>query len=142
MESASDACDAAGVSNYPFLDLYRALFEYALKYGYDDAQGGFFDSGGFNQPASNRSKTWWVQAEAVVSALRLYRLTHDPEYLRVFEKTCGWIDAHQTDWKHGEWFETIAPDGNPRGNKASIWKSGYHNGRAMIECLALLKARP
>ena len=30
----NDACDAAGISNYPLLDLYRALFDYALKYGY------------------------------------------------------------------------------------------------------------
>ena len=36
------------------LDLYRALFDYSLKYGYDEAQGGFFDSGPFNAPADSR----------------------------------------------------------------------------------------
>ena len=44
----NDACDAAGISNYPLLDLYRALFDYALKYGYDEDQGGFFYYCAFN----------------------------------------------------------------------------------------------
>jgi cellobiose epimerase len=137
-----DACDAAGISTYPLLDQYRALFDYALKYGYDDAQGGFYNSGLFNQPADNREKTWWVQAEALVSALYMHRLTHEPKYLEVFEKTYDWIEHHQADWKQGEWFEVITPRGAPRGDKAGIWKAGYHNGRSMIECLEILKARP
>jgi mannobiose 2-epimerase len=135
-----DACDAAGISTYPYLDLYRAVFDYSLKYGFDEAQGGFFTSGPFNQPANDRVKTWWVQAEALVSSLYLYRLTDDPKYLRVFEKTYDWVDQHQTDWVHGEWFENITPDGTPQGDKAQMWKGGYHNGRSMIECIDLLKS--
>jgi mannobiose 2-epimerase len=137
-----DACDAAGISNYPLLDVYRALFDYAMKYGCDEDQGGFFTSGAFNKPADNRDKTWWVQAEALVAALQMHRLTHDPKYLRIFEKTYGWVEKHQTDWKRGEWFEIVTAQGSPRGDKASIWKSGYHDGRSMIECLEILKAQP
>jgi mannobiose 2-epimerase len=135
-----DACDAAGISTYPYLDLYRAIFDYALKYGFDSAQGGFFTSGPFNQPADDRAKCWWVQAEALVSSLTMHRLTHDPKYLRVFEKTYDWVDRHQVDWIHGEWFETITPDGVPQGDKAQPWKGGYHDGRSMIECLEILKS--
>ena len=80
-----DACDAAGVSNYPFLDLYKTLFEYSLKYGYDGRNGGFFYTGRFNTPADDRSKSWWVQAETIVSSLRMYEYTKDPKYLEVFE---------------------------------------------------------
>ena len=136
-----DACEAAGISPYPLLDLHRALFDYSLKYGYDEDKGGFFNYGAFNQPAQDRAKTWWVEAEAIVSALYMYRLTRDPKYLRVFEKTYDWIEKYQTDWQHGEWHDTITPDGPPRGDKAHIWKAGYHNGRAMIECLEILKAQ-
>jgi mannobiose 2-epimerase len=71
----------------------------------------------------------------------MYRLTHDAKYLRVFEKTYDWIGKHQVDWTNGEWFETIMPDGTPKGDKAQIWKAGYHNGRAMMECLEMLKAQ-
>jgi mannobiose 2-epimerase len=136
-----DACAAAGISSYPLLDLYRTLFDYGLKYGFDETNGGFYSDGPFNQPASNRDKTWWVEAEAIVSALHMYRLTHDEKYLRTFEKTYDWIEKHQVDWKNGEWYDTITPAGIPRGDKAQAWKSGYHNGRAMIECLEILKAQ-
>lgn len=134
-----DAADAAGVPNSPLLDLYRELFAYSLQYGYDQAEGGFYDTGAFRKPADQRSKIWWVQAEALVSALTMYKLTGDPTYWRVFEKTWEFTNKRQTDWEYGEWHATILPDGTARGDKANAWKGGYHNGRAMIECLAILK---
>jgi len=133
-----DACDAAGVSNFPLLDLYRMLFDYSLRYGYDERNGGFYDSGSFRQAADSRNKIWWVQAEALVSALYMYRLTREPRYLEVFEKTYDFVERHQVDWENGEWHATITPEGRAQGDKAHIWKAGYHGGRAMIECLAVL----
>lgn len=134
-----DACDAVGVSNYPFMDLYKTLFEYSLKYGYDAANGGFFYTGPFNGPADDRSKSWWVQAEVIVSTLHMYQYTKDPRYLSIFEKTFELIETKMVDWDTGEWFGTITPEGRPEGDKANPWKAGYHNGRAMIECLQMLK---
>ena len=137
----NDACDAAGVSTYPLLDLYRALFDYSLKYGYRRGPGRLLLLMAPSiSPPQNREKSWWVQAEASVSALYMYRLTHDSKYLDVFQKTYDWIDQHQVDWKNGEWFDTDpARRHSPQGDKAQIWKSGYHNGRAMMECLEMLK---
>ncbi|MBC8217556.1 MAG: AGE family epimerase/isomerase [Planctomycetes bacterium] len=134
-----DACDAAGVSNHPFVDLYRTLFDYSLKYGCDDANGGFYDSGPFNQPADRRSKIWWVQTEAIVSALYMNRMTQDSKYLAIFEKTSDFIEKNMVDSDSGEWHAEITPDGTSRGDKANAWKAGYHNGRSMIECLQILK---
>jgi len=134
-----DACNAAGVSNYPFMDLYYTLFNYSLRYGYDEVNGGFYDSGPFNQPADRRNKVWWVQAEAMASALHMYRVTGEPKYLSVFEKTSGFIENNMVDWANGEWHHYITPEGTIKGSKASPWKAGYHNGRAMIECLEILK---
>ena len=134
-----DACDAAGVANGPFLDLYKTLFEYSLKYGYDEAHGGFYYTGPFNGPADDRSKSWWVQAETLVSTLRMYEQTKDPKYLAVFEKTFDFINTRMVDWKNGEWYEAISAQGQPQGSKGSIWKAGYHNGRSMIECIEILK---
>lgn len=134
-----DACDAAGASNYPFLDLYRTLFDYSLKYGYDEQNGGFYYAGPLGAPADDRSKVWWVQAEVIVSALRMYEYTKDTKYLAVFEKTLELIDTKLVDWKTGEWHSRITADGEPQGDKANTWKAGYHNGRAMIECIEILK---
>ena len=135
-----DACDAAGISNYPLLDVYRAQWDYSLKYGYDSEKGGFFYSGAFNQPADQRNKSWWVEAEALVSALYMYRITGEAKYLSVFEKTFEFVDRYQVDWENGEWHADVLPDGTTRGDKAQPWKAGYHQGRAMIECIGVLKA--
>jgi mannobiose 2-epimerase len=134
-----DACDAVAVSDWPLMDLYKTLFEYALKYGYDEANGGFFYTGPFNQPADDREKSWWVQAEALASSLHMYERTKDPKYLAVFEKTLSFIETKVVDWETGEWHATVMPDGRPRGDKANPWKAGYHDGRAMIVCIEILK---
>jgi mannobiose 2-epimerase len=134
-----DACKALGVAAHPFVEMFRMLWDYSLKYGYDGANGGFYYTGPYGKPADNRVRSWWVQAEAIVSALYMHKLTGDAKYWQVFAKTCDFIDRHQTDWKRGEWFEGITPDLKPVGAKASIWKGAYHNGRAMIECLELLR---
>jgi mannobiose 2-epimerase len=134
-----DAIDAIGGSSWPLLDLYRELWAYTLKYGYDEKNGGLFESGGFNQPAVSRAKSWWVQAEAIVSALYMYKYTKDPKYIEVFGRTYDFIEKYQVDWKTGEWHPTVSRDNQPSGDKAGIWKGGYHNGRAMLECLKLLR---
>jgi mannobiose 2-epimerase len=122
------------------MDLYKTLFEYSLKYGYDGQSGGFYYTGPFNAPADDRSKSWWVQAEVIVSALHMYEYTKDPKYLSIFEKTFDLIETKMVDWEVGEWHSTITADGRARGDKANPWKAGYHNGRAMIECIQILKA--
>jgi mannose/cellobiose epimerase-like protein (N-acyl-D-glucosamine 2-epimerase family) len=136
-----DALRALDRPTAPYHDLFRELFAYAMTHGDDRANGGFFDSGPPQQPADRRAKVWWVQAEALVSALTMFQLTGDPRYADVFERTWAWIDTKQTDWTSGEWFETIQPDGTPRaGNKAHQWKAGYHNGRALIEVLERIES--
>jgi cellobiose epimerase len=135
-----DACDAAGISPSPLRDLFQVLFNYALKYGVDEKKGGFYRSGNIvTNRVTDRNKVWWVQAEALVCSLYLYRLTQDTKYLEVFARTYDFIDVYQVDWHNGEWYATITPKENPEGNKADQWKAGYHNGRAMIECLTILK---
>ncbi len=135
-----DACNAAGVPNHPFADLYETLFAYSLKYGYDPDKGCVYYTGPFNQPATDLSVSWWVQAETLASALHMYRFTGHPKYRSVFEKSFAYIDKHMVDWDAGEWHHMIMPDGTIRGDKASPWKAGYHNGRAMIECLEILES--
>ncbi len=132
----ADALDALNQPVAPYTEFFKAVFAYSRKYGWDEAKGGFFDSGPQGQPADRTQKVWWVQAEVIVASLEMYRQTGDPAYLDIFEKTWRFIDTSQTDWINGEWFESIAPDGTPsRGNKATPWKGGYHNGRALLQVL-------
>jgi mannobiose 2-epimerase len=132
----AEALDALNQPIAPYTEFFRSVFAYSMQHGWDAAKGGFFDSGPKGQPADRKQKVWWTQAEVIVAALEMYRQTRDPMFLDVFEKTWRFIDTAQTDWKHGEWFESIAPDGTPsKGNKGHPWKAGYHNGRALLQVL-------
>lgn len=134
-----EAAKAAGVSDAPLHDLYKVNWAYCLKHGWDAAQGAFCDSGLPGQAADRRQKVWWVQAEVLVSALKMYRLTGEAQYREVFEKTWAFVESKLIDWKTGEWHSEVTADGQPRGEKAQMWKAGYHNGRALVECLAELR---
>lgn len=135
-----DACHAAGISPSPLLPRLRAVFAHSLAHGYDRRRGGFFEHGPPERRATGRDKIWWVQAEAIVCCLCLHRLTGDPLYLSVFMGTYDFIERHQVDWVHGEWHGRITPCGPAAEDKAHLGKTGFHNGRAMLECLALLEA--
>jgi mannobiose 2-epimerase len=133
-------CRVAGVPDGPLVPLYRSLWETTLDYGMDWERGGLFDSGPAGRPADRREKVWWVQAEALLSALELFRRTGDERYRRAFELTLGWIADAQPDWAGGDWHAVVNSNGMPSGDKSGAWKDPYHQGRAIIECLAALEA--
>lgn len=134
-----EACNALDISNSPFLDLFRILFDYSIKYGFDHREGGFYRNGFFNKQADQKDKVWWAQAEGLASSLHMFAITQDHTYLVIFDKTLEWIERNQIDWENGDWFCIIDQAGNPRGDKAYEWKGAYHNGRAIMECLNILK---
>jgi mannobiose 2-epimerase len=133
-----EACRTVGISVSLLLDLHRTIFNYALQYGHDEENGGFYDSGPLNKQADRREKIWWVQAECLISALRMFHLTREEVYRNCFLRTLGWIVNGQVDWEHGEWHERVSRDGKISGVKSGPWKGPYHNGRAMLQCLELL----
>ena len=132
------SCDSASISPAPLLHFFTDSFAYALQYGEDGKKGGFYHAGPFDAAARSRGKIWWVQAEALVAAIRMYVLTHEERYLNCFSQTLNWINNFQVDWHNGDWHAQINRNGKPSGDKAGEWKTPYHNGRAMIECLKLL----
>ena len=99
--------------------------------------GEMLDAFNFKTDTLMQERVWWVQAEALLSVLTLYRATREPAYLAVFEMTLGWIEKAQVDWQGGEWHREIDADGQPRGAKFDRWKCPYHNGRAILESLDL-----
>jgi len=134
-----DALRAAGLPVSPWVDFFRHSFEYSMRFGWDSRNGGFWDWGPLGQPATSLIKVWWVQAEALVSALTMYRLTGERQYRDVFERTWEFIERHMADRENGEWWPQVDEKLKPGGNKAYEWKGPYHNGRAMIECLEILR---
>jgi mannobiose 2-epimerase len=80
-----------------------------------------------------------VQAEVLVSALRMYELTGRGRYLDVFAETFDFLDEYGIDHDVGEWHSGVTDDLEPVGRKGAMYKGAYHNGRAMLECLAALE---
>jgi mannobiose 2-epimerase len=134
-----DAAACLGLSPQPLRGWAEALCGYSLKYGYDRQHGGFYYTGPLGRPADDTRKEWWVQAEALVSMLQMYRLTGKPEYYDVFSQTLDFVEKHQVAPK-GSWWASRAADGSALGNqRSSPWQGAYHNGRAMLLCARLLE---
>jgi mannobiose 2-epimerase len=116
----------------------EALVGYSLKFGYDRRHGGFFYTGPLGKPAEDTRKEWWVEAEALVSMLEMYRLTGKREYYEIFRQTLDFVEKHHVA-KEGSWWATRQTDGAPQGDqRTGPWQGAYHNGRSMIRCEKLL----
>jgi cellobiose epimerase len=139
-----EACESTGLPNPALRDFYDAVFYNSWRFGCDHRDGGFFYQGPIGQHATAKQKVWWVQAEALVCALHMYRLTRRQIYLSCFRDTLLWITRRQIDWQVGEWHRRIEPDGTASGDKTGdqtgAWKTPYHSGRAIIRCLDLIAA--
>lgn len=135
----TQASAAVNLAPALLMGCYRSWFSVAFDRAFDRSRGGFFGRGYVGQPAHVRDKTWWVQAEGLLGALQMFVHTGEAHYYACFCQTLDWIEARQVDWTHGDWHRTIKPGGAIHGDKADAWKTPYHNGRAMIECLVLLE---
>ena len=134
-----DAGRALGSSPRMFRSWAEALCAYSLKFGYDRQHGGFFYTGPLGKPATDTKKEWWVEAEALVSMLEMYRLTGKTEYYDVFRQTFEFVEKHQIA-KDGGWWATRRADGSPSGNaRTGPWQGAYHSGRSMLLCAKLLE---
>jgi mannose/cellobiose epimerase-like protein (N-acyl-D-glucosamine 2-epimerase family) len=118
----------------PSWDHFGAHIEHALKYGYDHERGGLFNRGVGDEPASDTSKVWWVQAEMMAALTDAIRHRPTPEHRLALEKLVHFVQAHGTDRRDGIWLDTVAADGRPlRTGKAHNWKTSYHDVRAMVK---------
>jgi mannobiose 2-epimerase len=134
-----DASRALGQSPPLLRGWAEGLCAYSLKHGYDREHGGFFYTGPLGRPAEDTKKEWWVQAEALVSMLEMYRLTGKQEYFEVFRQTLDFVEKHQVA-REGSWWATRTADGSPKGDsRSSMWQGAYHSGRSMLLCAKLLE---
>jgi mannobiose 2-epimerase len=112
-----------------------ALCRTSLEFGFDAEHGGFYSSGPLGKPADDRKKIWWVQAEALVSMLDMFRVTRDATYYHAFAQTLDFVERNQVA-QEGGWWATRAVDGAALGDqqRTGPWQGAYHAGRAMILC--------
>lgn len=85
----------------------------------------------------DRSKIWWVQAEAVVGFYNAYQKSGNPEYLDAAYDTWEFIKDHIVDKRGGsEWYWKVNEDLTvPAMLIVEPWKCPYHNGRMCLEII-------
>ena len=133
-----EAADVSGAQNTRTASVAKALVDHALDVGWDEKNGGLFEAGGTFGPVHDKRKSWWVQAEVLNALLRMSQLhPRDPrDYRKLFERQWGYMKKNVIDAEHGEWYaDALDAGGNPKANKASEWKAGYHGGRALMNAV-------
>jgi mannobiose 2-epimerase len=120
----------------------RKLEDHALKYGWDDRDDGFYDSGPPNAPADHTNKVWWTQAEGLNGMLLMHRRHPDlGPYYDHFEKQWAFIRTHVIDPATLDWWGTVGRTGEPKEpSDSGIWKETYHDGRALMTSIEALGA--
>ncbi len=139
----TEAAEALGNSDERSRVVPRMLVDHALQYGWDKERGGFFYGGSTFGEIFLRDKSWWVQAEGMNALLLMARLyPNDAEfYEKKFLEQWEYIKRYMLDRKYGEWHAS-GLDSNPDRTqaKATVWKASYHNSRALMNCLGMLRA--
>jgi mannobiose 2-epimerase len=112
------------------------------------ADGSETDGSVFNERNSitghlDSDKHWWMQAEAMVGLAYAWKITGKEAYLDQLVKVWQFICTFVIDKENGEWFGRIDRDGIPyvSEDKAGFWKCPYHNSRAMMEVINILKQK-
>ena len=103
------------------------------------AEGGMVYEKNLDTGHVDADRHWWVQAEAVVGYMNLYRHFGDEDALQKALACWEFIKSHLIDREHGEWFWSLRADGtiNKEEDKAGFWKCPYHNGRMCMEVMEI-----
>lgn len=113
---------------------FQAHVDHALKYGYDQERGGLYNRGEGDQPATQKDKVWWVQAEMLAALTDGFVHKPSAEYARSLESLLDFITKYQADPRDGIWRDTVAEDGGEKNPaKAHNWKANYHDVRALVK---------
>jgi cellobiose epimerase len=143
-----EASEALGMHNdTTTLRTAKTMVDHALRYGWDEKLGGFFD-GGYYVAAADRpsiirdTKEWWSQAEALNSLLMMSDL-FPADAMQYYDRFCAqwhYCKGYVIDMERGGWYWG-GVDRVPQhrtGPKGTIWKGNYHTSRALINCIRRL----
>ncbi|WP_068619886.1 AGE family epimerase/isomerase [Paenibacillus tuaregi] len=85
----------------------------------------------------DKTRVWWVQAEAIVGFYNAYERTQDSRFLKLADQLWSYIKNNLVDKRNGgEWYWSIEPDGTPTAREINgAWKCPYHNSRFCLEII-------
>jgi mannobiose 2-epimerase len=133
-----------GKADTKTLAIGKKMVDHALKNGWDNNAGGFYDEGYYFKykpgiTITYDTKNWWAQAEALNTLLMFSEMYPNDEmqYRQKFFKEWQYVHTYLIDHEHGDWYEA-GLDNSPEAKtklKAQIWKTTYHIFRAFMNCM-------
>lgn len=110
----------------------------AWELGWDRENGGLFYGVAPDGQPCDRDKYFWVQAESLASAWRLWRQCGQAEALAQYQALWRWSWEHLVDHQHGAWFRVVSADGRKlETTKSPPGKVDYHTMGACWDVLSV-----
>ncbi len=129
-----EACERINYYDKDTASMTRALASYVLENGFD----GHYVHNHLIDNVRDKQIIWWVQSEAMIGFYNQYQKTNQDAYLIACEQIWETINRYLVDPRiNGEWFWSCDSEGRPNLNRgtAELWKTPYHNSRAMMELI-------
>lgn len=117
----------------------KQLFDTAMRYGWDEENGGLIYGYDLEGRAVFRDKYFWVQAESIAAAALLAARTQDASYWAWYDKLWRYSWEVFVDHEFGGWYRVLSPQ-NQRYSDKKTWsnKADYHT---MGACYEVLKSK-
>ncbi|MDB2390888.1 AGE family epimerase/isomerase [Alphaproteobacteria bacterium] len=115
------------------------LFDLAMDKGWDAEHGGLVYGYGPDGKFADAHKYFWVQAEAIATAWRLYQRTGTARYQQCYHQLWQWSWTHLVDHEYGGWYRILAQDGRRvEPYKSPAGKVDYHTMGACWDVLTVM----
>lgn len=114
------------------LDDARALFDTAVRDGWDAVRGGFAYTVDHDGTPVVADRLHWVAAEAIGAAATLAAVTGEPAYEQWYRTFWDHAAVRFVDTERGSWLHETAPDGTPTTGTWSGKPDTYHVVQATL----------
>lgn len=126
----------------------KRMVDHALKNGWDNTTGGFYDEGYYFKNENSitilkDTKNWWAQAEGFNTLLLMAALfpKDSMRYYDKFKQLWSYTNTYLIDHTYGDWYAG-GLDKQPElknAQKGHIWKATYHTFRSLHNCIQALR---
>jgi mannobiose 2-epimerase len=116
------------------------VYEHTFARGVDWEYGGLYVEGERTGDATEKTKEFWQQAEAMIGFLDAYLFTKDEKYLKAYKNIHDFVFTKMINWDQGEWFALTERNGDLIWDyMGTNWKVFYHTVRGMAEIIKRLE---
>jgi mannose/cellobiose epimerase-like protein (N-acyl-D-glucosamine 2-epimerase family) len=110
-----------------YLDRAELLYRNGMRHGRDADHGGVYYGFAPDGQTCAATKYFWVQAETIATAWRLFQLTKKKNYHQDYLEIWRYAWDHFVDHEHGAWFRILTREGQKIDRfKSPPGKTDYH----------------